>query len=129
MSFPGTAETYYWGPAESLLWLSMRGHDRSYRAVGRFLSMTGLRLQDLRDLDTPFFTQVVELCPGLAPVALSAFISLFFGEHPALARRGGEPLWAFYPTVYYLLDKISASSSKRRCTGLWRERRTTWRQS
>jgi hypothetical protein len=115
--FPGTAETYYGGPAESLLWLSMSGHDRSYRAVGRLLSMTGLRLQDLRDLDTPFFTQLVELCPGLAPVALSAFISLFFGEYPELARRGGEPLWPFYPTVYYLLDKTSTGWSRVRPDG------------
>ncbi len=96
---PGTAETFFYGPDGSYLWLAMRGEDPHGIAIKRFLHRAGLEANDLYDLDIEFFVEFSLWYPRLRIPCLAAFISLSFLQHPELKSSN-----ASYPLQFLRID-------------------------
>lgn len=104
MALPGTAETFYEGPAGSLLWLALSGSDTAERATIRLLELTGFFWRDLVELPSDFWQEFADAFAELSLLTLSAFLSQLLFERRKLLK--GQPKYKaahLMPHIYMSL--------------------------
>lgn len=108
LALPGTAETFYEGPAGSLLWPALAGEDIYEKATKRLLCITGFKWRDLVELPPEFWDQLTECFPELSILTLSGFISQFIFEgRKFLKNQPKYELHHLLPHVYFYLVEES----------------------
>lgn len=107
LALPGTAETFYEGPAGSLLWPALAGEDIYEKATKRLLEITDFKWRDLVELPPEFWDQFTESFPELSILTLSGFISQFLFEgRKFLKNQPKYELHHLLPHIYlYLVEE------------------------